>query len=156
MCVCVFTGGFHETITHGPLISPYRDFSAPHRPHCTGIPLPKTCSNLFNLDLAVQKQPQPPSSRPDVLKLVHYKNAFQWDAYCLLEWPPGGCLPHTLSPLWTEFLTHACENITLPQTTLRTVIKHSTYGWQAGGSHPTGMLSCHQCSLTIDLEELHQ
>ena len=24
-------------------------------------------------------------------------------------------LPHT-SPLWTEFLTHACENITLPQT----------------------------------------
>ena len=25
-------------------------------------------------------------------------------------------------PLWTEFLTHACENITFPQLRLRTVI----------------------------------
>ena len=40
---------------------------------------------------------------------------------------PGGCLPgpggevvsqHALrqTPLWTEFLTHASENISLPQT----------------------------------------
>ena len=33
---------------------------------------------------------------------------------------PGGCIPacteaDTLPPLWTEFLTHACENITLAQ-----------------------------------------
>ena len=28
---------------------------------------------------------------------------------------PGGYLPR-YSPLWTEFLTHASENITLPQT----------------------------------------
>ena len=27
-------------------------------------------------------------------------------------------------PLWTEFLTDTCENITLPQLLLRTVIKH--------------------------------
>ena len=35
---------------------------------------------------------------------------------CLL---PGGVSQHALrqtpSPLWTEFLTHACENITLAQ-----------------------------------------
>ena len=31
---------------------------------------------------------------------------------------PGGCTP---PPLWTEFLTHACENITFPQLLLRTV-----------------------------------
>ena len=36
---------------------------------------------------------------------------------------PGGCLPRqTLPPLWTEFLTHACENITFPQLLLRTAI----------------------------------
>ena len=40
---------------------------------------------------------------------------------------PGGCLPGPgggisacteadTRPVWTEFLTHACENITLPQT----------------------------------------
>ena len=33
---------------------------------------------------------------------------------------PGGCIPacteaDTLPPMWTEFLTHACENITLAQ-----------------------------------------
>ena len=31
-----------------------------------------------------------------------------------------GCTPHP-SPLWTEFLSHACENITFPQLRLRTV-----------------------------------
>ena len=30
----------------------------------------------------------------------------------------GGCTP----PLWTEFLTHACENITFQQLGLRTVM----------------------------------
>ena len=53
---------------------------------------------------------------------------------------PGGCLPRGVStrgvsaqegegvyigggvhPLWTVFLTHACENITFPQLLLRTV-----------------------------------
>ena len=35
----------------------------------------------------------------------------------------GGCLPRGMytSPLWTEFLTHTCENITFPQLSLRTV-----------------------------------
>ena len=33
---------------------------------------------------------------------------------------PGGSGRHPL--LWTEFLTHACENITFPQLPLRTVI----------------------------------
>ena len=41
---------------------------------------------------------------------------------------PGGCLPrrdvHPL-PLWTEFLTHAWENITLPQLLLRTVTMYT-------------------------------
>ena len=43
----------------------------------------------------------------------------------------GGCLPRGVSarggctppPLWTEFLTQACENITFPRLHLRTVIK---------------------------------
>ena len=42
----------------------------------------------------------------------------------LLPWvwawrPPSGSRPPPgLDPPWTEFLTHACENITLPQTSL--------------------------------------
>ena len=26
------------------------------------------------------------------------------------------------TPLWTDFLTHACENITFPQVVMRTII----------------------------------
>ena len=45
----------------------------------------------------------------------------------------GGCLPRGcvclggihLSPLWTESLTQACENITFPQLRLRMVIKNT-------------------------------
>ena len=37
----------------------------------------------------------------------------------LRQTPPGQTPP----TLWTEFLTHACENITLPQLLLRAVIK---------------------------------
>ena len=33
----------------------------------------------------------------------------------------GGGEVHHPCPLWTEFLTHACENITFPQLLLRTV-----------------------------------
>ena len=44
---------------------------------------------------------------------------------------PGGCLPREglpqcmlgYTPLWTEFCTHTCENITFPQLRLRTVTK---------------------------------
>ena len=43
----------------------------------------------------------------------------------------GGCLPRGVSvggvctppPLWTAFLTHACENITFPQLRSRMVMK---------------------------------
>ena len=39
--------------------------------------------------------------------------------------PCHACPPATHAPsrLWTEFLTHACENITFPQLLLRAVIK---------------------------------
>ena len=40
---------------------------------------------------------------------------------------PGGCLPSLF--LWTEFLTHACENITFPQLRLRTVITQTYQQW---------------------------
>ena len=75
-----------------------------------------------------------------LVKRTSDKNAFQ---YHPLQWPSGGggevsaqegvsargclmaggCLPLGLytSPLWTEFLTSACENITFPQLRLRTV-----------------------------------
>ena len=44
-----------------------------------------------------------------------------WGVVC-----SGGCLPqcmlgHTSPPLWTEFLTRACEDITFPKLRLRTV-----------------------------------
>ena len=52
------------------------------------------------------------------------KNAFQWDAYRPLQWP-------SRPPFWTEFLTHACKNITFPQLRLRTVkITFLQLGWQ--------------------------
>ena len=36
---------------------------------------------------------------------------------------PGGLVSaQGVTPLWTEFLTHACENITFPQLLLGTVI----------------------------------
>ena len=83
-----------------------------------------------------------PTDRTDVLQ--KNKNAFQQDAYRSLQWPVagaggclpregvclggcllrGGCLPDGCTPpfpLWTKFLTHACENITFLQLRLRTV-----------------------------------
>ena len=38
---------------------------------------------------------------------------------------PGG-VPGQVPPLWTEFLTHACENITLAKTSFRPVIMHKS------------------------------
>ena len=54
---------------------------------------------------------------------------------------PGGCLSRGVcrggvclgvytSPLWTEFLTHACENIAFPQLRLRTVTIVTVYTQQ--------------------------
>ena len=42
-----------------------------------------------------------------------------------------GCLPGGvhLPLLWTEFLTHACENITFPQLRLRTVTNGRNIHW---------------------------
>ena len=89
------------------------------------------------------------------MKRNNQKNAFQWDAYRPLQLPSGGgvsaqgmgvclggflprgCLPRGVytSPLWTEFLTHACENITFPQLLLRTVINinHAVNSISYGG-----------------------
>ena len=41
----------------------------------------------------------------------------------LLPCVPPSCHtgPYACPPMWTEFLTHACENITFPQLLLRTV-----------------------------------
>ena len=44
-----------------------------------------------------------------------------------------------LLPLWTEFLTHACENIIFPLLRLRTVTMHITRcngPWVAQSGHP--------------------
>ena len=53
-----------------------------------------------------------------------------WGGGVCLGGSAWGCLPRGVStwgvytsPLWIEFLTHACENITFPQLRLRTVIK---------------------------------
>ena len=49
-------------------------------------------------------------------------------------------------PLWTEFLTRACESITFPQLLLRTVkiMKDSEVGW---GTRPLKLL--HHCCLWV-------
>ena len=39
-----------------------------------------------------------------------------------MQSPSATLAPTMHAPLWTEFLTHACENITFPQFRLRTVI----------------------------------
>ena len=42
--------------------------------------------------------------------------------------PGGACLGGvhaTHAPLWTEFLTHTCENITFPQLLLRAVTNNN-------------------------------
>ena len=43
----------------------------------------------------------------------------------------GACMPH-MAPLWTEFLRHACENITFPQLLLWAVI-NSSHDFRGGG-----------------------
>ena len=84
---------------------------------------------------------------------VYDKYAFYYGVYCLLRWPPldistgitvggralfpgrfsvGGvslsrwvlCLQADPLPLWTEWLTQASENITLPQSGLQEVKMH--------------------------------
>ena len=64
----------------------------------------------------------------------------------------SGCLScHAHALLWTEFLTHTCEDITFPQLLLRTVIiiiKESTVGHQGGYArrfkNNTSITSCWQ------------
>ena len=55
-------------------------------------------------------------------------------------------------PLWTEFLTHACENITFPQLLLRTVkiVKDSEVGW---GTRPLKLL--HHCCLWVQKVQIN-
>ena len=59
--------------------------------------------------------PPPPGTRypPDQAPPLT-RHPLPWDQ----AYPPGPDTPQDQapSPLWTEFLTHACENITLPQT----------------------------------------
>ena len=78
---------------------------------CDAAPNP-----LFYLDVEgnvrVQGFYNPLPNATNTSTHIFNKNAFQYDAYRPLQWP---------SRLWTEFLTHACENITFPQLLLRTV-----------------------------------
>ena len=54
--------------------------------------------------------------------------------------PPRADTPWPPSPWWTEFLTHACENITLPQTSF------------AGGNKPSrNNLSLCATKVTVEL-----
>ena len=39
----------------------------------------------------------------------------------IVRWGGGVCPGECLARVWTEFLTHACQNITFPQLRLRTV-----------------------------------
>ena len=49
---------------------------------------------------------------------------------------PRWCTPPPPPPLWTEFLTHTCENITFPQLRLRTVIKEKFVDRRRGPLNP--------------------
>ena len=54
--------------------------------------------------------------------------------------PEGGYLPRYLLPPWTEFLTHASENITLPQTSF------------AGGNDIKSEQSAHNSRILVPTE----
>ena len=91
---------------------------------------------------------------------------------CLPRWV-GGCLPRGISaqgvsawgctplPLGTEFLTHACENITFPQLLLRTVtslssdIRHTGYGIEQNADNRISIPRIHLNSVALWLFFLH-
>ena len=88
---------------------------------------------------------------------------------CLEGCLPRGCLPRRVytSPLWTEFLTYACENVTFLQLCLRTVkIKEQRISlWWLIESHLTfyepSIISrriCKRCHLNLDatLKDLYK
>ena len=74
-----------------------------------------------------------------------------------------GCLPDNTP--WTEFLTHACENITFPQLLLRTVkssptIKTTTSASGAWSTIHLGMRqvlsTCPSCDRYLSLSKMFQ
>ena len=75
---------------------------------------------------------------------------------------PGGCLPRvgvppTPLPPWTEFLAHACENITFPQLLLQTATRacvNSVVIWLLVNEEPYGLWPYPEMALT-GLHDLH-
>ena len=58
------------------------------------------------------------------------------------------------TPLWTEFLTHACENITFPQLLLRTVT--SPLGHDAYAVNPDCLISIAKRTIRFTFEQRAQ
>ena len=60
------------------------------------------------------------------IRTVRCRGRLLGGSVCPGECLPRGCLPKEVCvhrPLWTEWLTDRCKNITFPQLLLRTVIK---------------------------------
>ena len=83
---------------------------------CHACPLPCTPP--------VMHTPPPCTSLPHIPPQPHTPPAMHAPLQCpsLPHTPPAIHAPTMYTPLWTEFLTHACENITFPQLLLWTVI----------------------------------
>ena len=115
---------------------------AMHPPHATH-PLPSTSPATHALCHAC---PLPPTTHPPTMHtpchacphthaLHHASPPLPCKPPPCHACPPLPCMPstmhtlcHTCFPLWTEFLTHTCENITFLQLHLRTVKKMAAKG----------------------------
>ena len=90
--------------------------------HCLHIEIilnktPMHSSRMHTAYLLTISQPPPPGGRPpDADSPGHVT--------CDVCWEANHPHPH---PSWTEEMTHACENITLPQTSLQAVINYISW-----------------------------
>ena len=121
--------------------------------HCTGTP-PPTCSNLFNLYLTVQGQPLQHVRTCSTYTSLYRNTPSNMFELVQLGTHCTGTPPPTCSNLFNLYLTvqgHPVQHVRTCSTWNSLYIDHiptppqscipHACGWQAGGWHPTGMLS---------------
>ena len=74
------------------------------------------------------------------------RGVFAWGCTCLGVYLPRGSYLPRYSPLWTEFLTHATDNTTLPQTSFAGGNKiPKNYNYQFHNSPPWSLFDSRKC-----------
>ena len=101
--------------------------------------LPKGCVYLEGVPCDLSHQAFDVTCMLSLLQLRLKSNAAAY--IVLVMWPDKECwdTPPFPSPptMWTEFLTHACENITFPQLLLRAANINQPSGWCHKHVHKT-------------------